>query len=123
VIRLGEVSPNGRLFTYYWGFWKLQLKYTFSCDFFLSTRCLLILIKNVLGFILSDLFTNSSGHPDGSFKAASRFQVAFHCSNRVWPLFRNFFPLEKAQLILFKIAFCSNWVTPHRSKLIVPFCS
>jgi hypothetical protein len=38
----------------------------FGATFFLGLSHALILPKNVLGYILSDFFTNSSCHPDGS---------------------------------------------------------
>jgi hypothetical protein len=54
VTRLGEFSPNGRLFT---------VGPYFCATFSLSIDYLLIFKNNALGYILGDFFTNLSGHP------------------------------------------------------------
>jgi hypothetical protein len=57
VTRLGEFLPIGRLFTP--GFLNYRSMLCFRADF--STVKALVLTKNVLGYVLCDFFTNSSG--------------------------------------------------------------
>jgi hypothetical protein len=60
---LGEFSPKARLFTL-GSFSKItQGAEKFGAILFQRIDYVLILTKNGLGYILGDLFTNSSGHP------------------------------------------------------------
>jgi hypothetical protein len=62
VTRLGEFSPNARLFAL--GiFWKMtEIAHNFGI-LFPNFRLCINFDKNGLGYILGDFFANSSGHP------------------------------------------------------------
>jgi hypothetical protein len=64
VTRLGEFSPNGRLFTL-GTVMNPKRSPNFCATFSRSVDYALILPKIGLGYILGVFFTNSSGHPEG----------------------------------------------------------
>jgi hypothetical protein len=64
VTKLGEFSPNGNLFTVGCMMKMIEVALILGALFPHRTRNELVLAKNGLGYILSDFFTNSPGHPD-----------------------------------------------------------
>jgi hypothetical protein len=72
--RLGEFSPIGSLFTLD-NFWKITQKPKFVDYFFQRKSYMLIMLKNVFGYILGDFFTTSSGHPENESISRKKFIV------------------------------------------------